>query len=85
MLALFAVFSAAAVSVAELHPIIEIETDYFFGASENEKWIKAEQAAESVSKKTTYQVYGLTKQRTQIRCAKYPRSLIKVPWICSAR
>jgi len=51
VLALFAVFSAAAVSVAELHPIIEIETDYFFGASENEKWIKAEQAAESVSKK----------------------------------
>jgi hypothetical protein len=42
----FAPLSAGTVSAADLHPIIEIETGYFFGGSENGKWIKAEQAAE---------------------------------------
>jgi len=41
---------------ADLHPIIEIETGYFFGGSENGKWIKADQAAKSLANKTTYQV-----------------------------
>src|SRR5262249_16171887 len=58
--------SAGTVSAADLHPIIEIETGYFFGASENEKWVKADQAAKSVGNKTTYQVYSLTQQVAQI-------------------
>ena len=74
VLALFAVFSAAAVSAAELHPIIEIDTGYFFGGSENGKWIKAEQAAKSVRNKTTYQVYSLTKQVGQITAGQ-PKSV----------
>jgi hypothetical protein len=73
VLALFAVFSAA-VSAAELHPIIEIDTGYFFGASEAGKWIKAEQAAKSVRNKTTYQVYSLTKQVGQITAGQ-PKSV----------
>jgi hypothetical protein len=62
--------NAGTVSAADLHLIIEIETGYFFGASENGKWIKADQAAKSVANKTTYQVYNLTKQVGQITAPK---------------
>jgi len=62
--------SAGTVSAADRHPIIEIETGYFFGGSENGKWIKADQAAKSTGKKTTYQVYSLTKQAGQITAGK---------------
>lgn len=66
----FALLGGTALSAADLHPIIEIETGYFFGASENGKWIKPDEAAKSVSDKTTYQVYGLTEQAGQITAAK---------------
>jgi hypothetical protein len=69
--------SAATVSAADLHPIIEIETGYFFGGSENGKWIKADQAAKSTGKKTTYQVYSLTKRGGQITAGK-PKSVEEV-------
>jgi hypothetical protein len=41
VIGLLALFSAGAANAAVLHPIIEIETGYFFGASENGNWIKA--------------------------------------------
>jgi hypothetical protein len=66
--------SAGIVSAADVHPIIEIETGYLFGGSENGKWIKADRAAKSIGKKTTYQVYGLTKQAGQITAGK-PKSV----------
>ena len=66
--------SAGTARAADLNPIIEIETGYFFGGSENGKWIKADQAAKSTSKKTTYQVYSLTKQAGQITAGK-PKSV----------
>jgi len=66
--------SAGTVRAADLHPIVEIETGYFFGGSENGKWIKADQAAKSTGKKTTYQVYSLTKQAGQITAGK-PKSV----------
>ena len=68
--------SAGTVGAADLHPIIEIETGYFFGASENGKWVKADQAAKSTDKKTTYQVYSLTKQAGQITAGK-PKSVVE--------
>ncbi|HEU4771652.1 MAG TPA: hypothetical protein VFS68_05800 [Candidatus Udaeobacter sp.] len=68
--AFLAPLSAGTVGAADLHPIIEIETGYFFGASENGKWITAEEAARSLENKTTYQVYSLTKQVGQITAAK---------------
>jgi hypothetical protein len=70
VLASFALLSAATVTAADLHPIIEIESGYFFGASENGKWIKPEQAVKSVSNETTYLVYGLTQKVGQITAAK---------------
>ncbi len=68
--AFLAPLNAGTASAADLHPIIEIETGYFFGASENGKWIKADQAAKSVANKITYQVYSLTKLVGQITAAK---------------
>jgi hypothetical protein len=47
---------------AELHPIVEVETGYFFGVVSEGKWIKAGQAAKSVKGGTNYRVYGLTEQ-----------------------
>jgi hypothetical protein len=44
--------SVTAAGAADLHPIIEIETGYFFGASAKGKWIKADQAAKSVTNET---------------------------------
>jgi len=66
--------SGGSVSAADLHPIMEIDTGYFFGGSENGKWVKADQAAKSTGKKTTYQVYSLTKQAEQITAGK-PKSV----------
>jgi hypothetical protein len=59
---------------ADLHPIIEVETGYFFGASEKGKWIKAEQAAKSVADETVYRVYSLTKELGQVKGTK-PKSV----------
>ena len=70
----FALWTGRTVTAADLHSIIEIETGYFFGASENGKWVKADQAAKSTAKKTTYQVYSLTKQAGQITAGK-PKSV----------
>jgi hypothetical protein len=66
--------SAGTASAADLHPIIEIDTGYFFGGSENGKWVKADPAVKSTAKKTTYQVYGLTKQAGQVTAGK-PKSI----------
>ncbi len=74
LIGLFAVFSAAIAGAAEVNPVIEIDTGYFFGASANGKWIKADRAAKSVGNKTTYQVYSLTKQVGQITGGK-PKSV----------
>ncbi len=66
--------SVTAPGAADLHPIIEVETGYFFGASAKGKWIKADQAAKSVTNETRYQVYSLTKQMGQTKGNK-PKSV----------
>lgn len=66
----FVLLGGTPVDGADLHPIIEIESGYFFGASENGKWVKPDQAANSIANETTYQVYGLTKQVGQITATK---------------
>ena len=55
-----AMLTCAAAAAADLHPIVEVESGYLFGASANGKWIKADQAAKSLPDKMTYRVYGLT-------------------------
>jgi hypothetical protein len=51
---------AGAASAAELHPIVEVQSGYLFGAISDGKWIKAEEAAKALPNKTVYRVYGLT-------------------------
>lgn len=45
---------------ADLHPIVEVQSGYLFGAISDSKWIKADETAKSIRDETTYRVYGLT-------------------------
>jgi hypothetical protein len=45
---------------ADLHPIVEVQSGYLFGAISDGKWIKAEETAKLIGDETTYRVYGLT-------------------------
>ena len=47
---------------ADLHPIVEMETDYLFGGSADGKWVKAEKAAKSMKGRTAFRVFGLTQE-----------------------
>jgi hypothetical protein len=58
--ALGALLICAAVPAAELHPIVEVQSGYLFGATPDGKWMKAEAAAKALTGEMTYQVYGLT-------------------------
>ena len=46
--------------VADLHPIVEVQSGYLFGAMSDGKWIKADETAKLIGDETTYRVYGLT-------------------------
>jgi hypothetical protein len=46
---------------AELHPIVEVQSGYFFGAISDGKWVKADETAKLIGDETTYRVYGLTR------------------------
>jgi hypothetical protein len=45
---------------ADLHPIVEVDSGYLFGAISDGKWVKANEMAKLIPAKTTYRVYGLT-------------------------
>jgi len=45
---------------AHLHPIVEVQSGYLFGAISDGKWIKADETAKLIGDETTYRVYGLT-------------------------
>ena len=49
-----------ATAAGELHPIVEVESGYLFGATVGGKWIKADEAAKALPDETTYRIYGLT-------------------------
>lgn len=65
-----ALLICAGAAAAELHPIVEVETGYFFGASSSGKWIKAEEAAKLITDETTYRVYGLTESLGEAKGGK---------------
>ena len=52
--------STKALPAADLHPIVEVQSGYLFGAISEGKWIKADDTAKSITDETTYRVYGLT-------------------------
>ena len=51
---------AGASPATDLHPIVEVESGFLFGAISNGKWIKADETAKLIGDETTYRVYGLT-------------------------
>jgi hypothetical protein len=51
---------AGASPAAELHPIVEVQSGYLFGATKDGKWVKADEAAKALPDQTTYVVYGQT-------------------------
>jgi hypothetical protein len=65
-----AVWISAAVTAADLHPIVEVQTGYLFGATTDGKWTKAEEAAKALPGEATYQIYGLTESFGEAHGAK---------------
>jgi len=47
-------------AAAELHPIVEVQSGFLFGAISDGKWIKADDVSKSLTDGTSYRVYGLT-------------------------
>jgi hypothetical protein len=45
---------------ADLHPIVDVQSGYLFGAISDGKWIKADETAKLIGDETAYRVYGLT-------------------------
>jgi hypothetical protein len=58
--ALGAFLISTVAAAGDLHPIVEVQTGYLFGATADGKWMKAEQAAKALKADTTYRIYGLT-------------------------
>src|SRR4029077_19898568 len=65
-----ALLICATAPAADLHPIVEVQSGYLFGATGDGKWIKAEEAAKALSDERTYQIYGLTQSLSQAKGAK---------------
>jgi hypothetical protein len=61
---------SAAASAADLHPIVEVESGYLFGATADGKWMKAEEAVKAMSDEATYRIYGLTQALGQAKGGK---------------
>lgn len=55
---------------AGLHPIVEVQSGYLFGAISDGKWIKADETAKLISDETTYRVYGLTQALGDAKAGK---------------
>src|SRR6266404_6651948 len=51
---------AGASLAADLHPIVEVQSGYLFGAVSDGKWVKGDETAKLIGDETTYRVYGLT-------------------------
>jgi FG-GAP repeat len=58
------------VAKADVHPIVEVQTGYLFGATANSKWIKSDEAAKAISDESTYKIYGLTQSLGEAKGAK---------------
>jgi hypothetical protein len=64
---------AGGLLAADLHPIVEVQSGYLFGAISDGKWIKADETAKLIGDETTYQVYGLTQALGEAKAGKPTR------------
>jgi hypothetical protein len=65
-----ALFVSGIAIAGDLHPIVEVQIGYLFGATKDGKWIKADEAAKSIGDETTYRVYGLTQSLGEAKGGK---------------
>jgi hypothetical protein len=65
-----ALICTGASSAADLHPIVEVQSGYLFGAIFDGKWIKADETAKLIGDETTYRVYGLTQALGEAKAGK---------------
>src|SRR2546423_15374265 len=65
-----ALLMCGAAAAADLHPIVEVQSGYLFGAASNGKWIKADEAAKALPDETTYNVYGLPQSLSEAKGSK---------------
>jgi FG-GAP repeat len=72
--AIAAVICANTAAAGDVHPIVEIQSGYLFGATADGKWLKADETAKALSGGTTYQVYGLTEPLGESKGGKPKRS-----------
>lgn len=61
---------AAVANAADLHPIVDVQNGYLFGAVADGKWIKADEAVKSMTGEITYRVYGLTQSLGEAKAVK---------------
>src|SRR4029077_17173789 len=61
---------AVASPATDLHPIVEVESGYLFGAISDGKWIKADETEKLIGDETTYRVYGLTQALDEAKGGK---------------
>jgi hypothetical protein len=59
-----------AISGAELHPIVDVQSGYLVGATKDGKWTKADEAAKAMPEQTTYHIYGLTESLGEAKGGK---------------
>jgi hypothetical protein len=64
---------AGAVPAADLHPIVDVQSGYLFGAISDGKWIKADETAKLIDDQITYRVYGLTQALGEAKGGKPKR------------
>jgi hypothetical protein len=60
----------AAAAAGDLHPIVEVQSGYLFGATREGKWINADETANALAGDTTYQIYGLTQSYGEAKGGK---------------
>jgi hypothetical protein len=70
LVAVSALFIGAGVVAGDLHPIVEVQSGYLFGATADGKWMKAEEAAKALNDESTYRIYGLTQSLGEAKGAK---------------
>jgi hypothetical protein len=68
--ALGALLICAPAPGAELHPIVEVQSGYLFGATAGGKWMKPDEAAKALPGEMTYQIYGLTQSLGEAKGGK---------------
>jgi len=79
-----ALLVCGAATAADLHPIVEVQRGYLFGATKDGNWIKADETAKALPDNTTYQIYGLTESLSEAKGGKQRVKVSRAKRRCSS-